>query len=64
MSIDADLVKKMLEESREELLREVDNERLLADQLDKMFNFGVLQMFHTVLGKVYQAEIIARKVSA
>ena len=64
MSIDADLVREMLEESKEELLRKVDNERLLADQLDKMFNFGVLQMFHTVLAKVYQAESIARKVRA
>ena len=64
MKIETDMIKDLLEESKDSLLREVDDSSLIADYMDKMFNFGVMEMFHKVLIKLYEAENIAKKVSA
>ena len=64
MKIEVDLIKKILEDARDEALKPVDDSELMKDINEKFFNFGVSHMFYVALGKVYDAEKIAREVSA
>ena len=64
MKIEVDLIKKILEDARDEALKPVDDSELMKDINDKFYNFGVLHMFHVALCKVYDTEKIAREVSA
>lgn len=64
MKIEIELVKKMLEETKTESVKPVDRSMLLADAYDKMYNFGVLHMYHEMLIKLYEADRVAKGVSA
>lgn len=62
MKIEFDMIRKFLDEARDESLLPVDDSNLMKDYGDKMFNFGVQRMFHEVLMKLFDAEEIARRV--
>ncbi|MBQ1790347.1 MAG: hypothetical protein II008_09225 [Oscillospiraceae bacterium] len=64
MKIEIELVKKILEEAETESLKPVNDSMLLADYGDKMYNFGVEHMFHVMLMKLYDAQDVAKGVSA
>ena len=64
MKVDTGLLRRMIEEARDECLREVNEDILLADINDKFFNFGVSQMFYRVLTKLDEIKRISREVSA
>ena len=64
MKIEIELVKTMLEEAKTENLKPVNDSMLLADYGDKMYNFGVEHMFHVMLMKLYDAQDVAKGVSA
>ncbi len=62
MKIEFDMIRKFLEEARDESLLQVDDSHQMKDFGDKMYNFGVQHMFHAVLMKLFNAEEIARRV--
>lgn len=62
MKLEQSAICKILNESRSEALRPVDEENLLADMNDKFYNFGVDHMFYTVLKKLYSLESIVKEV--
>ena len=64
MKIEASLIRQMLEEIKDESLKPVDDETLLKDALDKMYNFGVMHFYHQMLTKLYEADEIVKGVSA
>lgn len=52
MKIEFQLLKKVLEETKDECLKPVSDGSLMTDYMDKMFNFGVQHMFYKVLNKL------------
>ena len=64
MKIEVDLIREILENARDEALRPVDDTMLIKDINDKFFNFGVENMFYFALNKVFDAEKIAKEISA
>ena len=64
MKIDLETVRRLLDEAKDEGLKPVNDAHLMADYGDKMYNFGVEHMFHVVLMKLYDAQDVAKGVSA
>ena len=64
MKIEANLIRKMLEEVKEESLKPVEEEPLIKDALEKMYNFGIMHFYHEMLTKLYKADEIMKGVSA
>jgi hypothetical protein len=62
MKIELKEIREILNKSREESIRPVDDSQLLADMNDKFYNFGVDHMFYVVLNKLYDLDRISKEI--
>ena len=56
MEISTEKVREMLNKAMDESLKNVQEEPVLADAYDKMFNFGVRHMFYAIWEKIFAYE--------